>query len=110
MEQVIRKILTEAVTPGRLVNRTLDISQIFGYAAPFVLGLMLTPFFVFFLLKDWPDMLKNIMKWIPPKYVETTISALSEINILVGRYLRGLAVDCLVRGPHSHRRLVAAAA
>ena len=38
------------------------------------------------------------MKWIPPVYVETTVSALSEINLLVGRYLRGLAVDCLVVG------------
>jgi predicted PurR-regulated permease PerM len=98
LEKVIRKILSEAIIPGRLLIKTLDISQIFGYAAPFVLGLMLTPFFVFFLLKDWPDMLKTIMKWIPSQYVETTISALSEINILAGRYLRGLTVDCLAVG------------
>ncbi len=98
MEQVIRKILREATLPGRLLNQTLDFSAVFGYAAPFVLGLVLTPFFVFFLLKDWPEMLKRIMKWIPPAYVETTVSAMSEINVLVGRYLRGLAIDCLAVG------------
>jgi predicted PurR-regulated permease PerM len=98
MEQVIRKILREAALPGRLIGKTLDFSAVFGYAAPFVLALVLTPFFVFFLLKDWPDMLKRIMKWIPPAYVETTVSALSEMNVLVGRYLRGLAVDCLAVG------------
>jgi predicted PurR-regulated permease PerM len=98
MEQFIRKILREATLPGRLLNQTLDFSAAFGYAAPVILGLVLTPFFVFFLLKDWPEMLKHIMKWIPPAYVETTVSALSEMNVLVGRYLRGLAVDCLAVG------------
>lgn len=98
MEQVIRKILREVTLPGRLINETLDFSAVFSYAAPFVLGLVLTPFFVFFLLKDWPEMLKRIMKWIPPAYVETTVSAMSEMDVLVGRYLRGLAVDCLAVG------------
>lgn len=98
LEQVIRKVLSEAMAPGRLINKTLDFTEIFSHAAPFVLGLMLTPFFVFFLLKDWPEILKNIMKWIPSAYVETTVSAISEMNVLVGRYLRGLAVDCLAVG------------
>jgi len=81
-----------------LINKTLDFSAVYGCAAPFVLGLVLTPFFVFFLLKDWPETLKRIMKWIPPAYVETTVSAMSEMDVLVGRYLRGLAVDCLAVG------------
>ena len=98
LEQGIRKILSEAVIPGRFINKTLDFAQIFSHAAPFVLGLMLTPFFVFFLLRDWPGILKGIMKWVPPAYVETTVSALSEINVLAGRYLRGLSVDCIAVG------------
>ena len=98
LEQVMRKILSEVTLPGRLLNKTLDFSAVFGYAAPFVLGLILIPFFVFFLLKDWPEMLKRIMRFIPPAYVETTVSAMSEMNVLVGRYLRGLAVDCMAVG------------
>jgi predicted PurR-regulated permease PerM len=98
MEQVIRKILSEAMIPGRFINKTMDLSEIFSHAAPFVLSMVLTPFFVFFLLKDWPDIRRGIMKWIPPHYVETTVSAVSEIDVLVGRYLRGLAVDCLAVG------------
>ena len=45
LEQVIRKILSEAMIPGRLIFETLDFSQIFGYAAPFVLGLDAYPLF-----------------------------------------------------------------
>jgi predicted PurR-regulated permease PerM len=62
------------------------------------MALILVPFFVFFLLKDWPGVMKKVMDWVPPSYVETTISVVGEINILVGKYLRGLAADCFVIG------------
>jgi predicted PurR-regulated permease PerM len=62
------------------------------------MALILVPFFVFFLLKDWPGVMKRVMAWVPPSYVETTISVIEEINILVGKYLRGLAVDCFIIG------------
>jgi predicted PurR-regulated permease PerM len=38
------------------------------------------------------------MRWIPSAYVETSIAALSEIDILAGSYLRGLAIECLSVG------------
>jgi predicted PurR-regulated permease PerM len=38
------------------------------------------------------------MTWVPSKYVETTVSLFSEINILVGKYLRGLALDSILVG------------
>lgn len=97
-EEIIRKILNEVISPGSLISKTLNFSGIFSQAAPFLLGIILVPFFAFFLLKDWPRTLKTIMGWVPPVYVETTVSALSEINILIGKYLRGLVIDCVSVG------------
>ena len=97
-EELIRKILNNAISPGQLLEKTLNFSELFSQAASFLLAMILIPFFVFFLLKDWPGMLKTVMGWIPPVYVETTVSALSEINILVGKYLRGLIIDCISIG------------
>jgi len=97
-EELIRKILNNAISPSQLLEKTLNLSEIFSQAASFLLAMILIPFFVFFILKDWPGMLKTVMSWIPPVYVETTVSALSEINILVGKYLRGLIIDCISIG------------
>lgn len=97
-EEVIRKILNDLIKPVLFINKTLNFSEIFSQAASFFLGLILVPFFVFFLLKDWPKMLNTIMAAVPSEYVETTVSLVSEMNILVGKYLRGLTLDCALVG------------
>ena len=84
--------------PGGSLERTLTASEIVLRATSVAITLILLPFFVFFLLKDWPRIMKKVMDWIPPSYVETTLSVIEEINILVGQYLRGLAADCLMVG------------
>lgn len=95
LERAVQKMLDQVALPGELINRTLNVPLLLDQAVPFLLGVVLVPFFVFFLLKDWPSFSRQIMKMIPPVYVERTISLLCEIDILVGRYLRGLALDCL---------------
>ncbi len=97
-ESGVRNLVDGVFGPNGFLEKTLSISEILTQATPFVMGLILVPFFVFFLLKDWPVILKRIMDWVPPSYVETTISVISEINILVGKYLRGLAADCFFVG------------
>ena len=94
-EETIKKAVDEVFSPGLLINRVFNVSGMFGQAASVILGLILVPFFVFFLLKDWPSILRTIMGWIPPAYVETTVSAISEINILVSKYIRGITIDCI---------------
>jgi len=98
IESSIMKLVDNVFGPGGFVERTLNASEILMQATPFVMALILVPFFVFFLLKDWPGVMKRVMDWVPPSYVETTISVIGEINILVGKYLRGLAADCLAIG------------
>ncbi len=98
IESGIRKLVESAFGPEGFLERTLNVSEILMQATPFIMGLILVPFFVFFLLKDWPGLVKKVMEWVPPSYVETTISVIAEVDILVGKYLRGLAADCFFIG------------
>ncbi len=98
IESSIMKLVDKVFGASGFLERTLNSPEILMQATPFVAALILVPFFVFFLLKDWPCVMKWVIDWVPPSYVETTISVIGEINILVGRYLRGLAADCFVIG------------
>lgn len=93
-EDMIEKILSGLAQPSHLLSKMFNVSDIFSHAASIAFAMILIPFFVFFILKDWPDILRRMMRLIPSAYVETSIAALSEINILAGRYLRGLAIEC----------------
>ncbi len=98
IESSIMNLVDNVFGPSGFLERTPNASEILKQATPFIMAFILVPFFVFFLLKDWPGVKKRVMAWVPPSYVETTISVIEEINILVGKYLRGLAVDCFVIG------------
>jgi predicted PurR-regulated permease PerM len=98
IETSIKELLDNVIGGSGFLERTLNTSEILKRATPFIMAPILVPFFVFFLLKEWPSVMKRAMGWVPPSYVETTISVIEEINILVGKYLRGLAADCFVIG------------
>ncbi len=97
-EDMIDKILGGLAEPSHLLAQMLNISDIFSRAASIAFTMIVIPFFVFFILKDWPAIMRQMMRWIPSAYVETSIAALSEVDILAGRYLRGLAVQCTAVG------------
>ncbi|RJQ44435.1 MAG: AI-2E family transporter [Nitrospiraceae bacterium] len=97
-DEIIRKMLNTVMRPGIMIDKTLNFSDIVNKTTSLFFGAVLVPFFAFFLLRDWPVILKKVMSWVPPQYVETTVSLLSEINILVGKYLRGLTLDCILVG------------
>lgn len=98
IESSIIELVDNVFGPSGFLGRTPNASEIVIQAMPFIMALILVPFFVFFLLMDWPGVTKRVMAWVPPSHVETTLSVIEEINILVGKYLRGLAVDCFVIG------------
>lgn len=93
-DELIEKIPGGLAQPGKLLSKMLNMSDLFDQAASIAFAMILIPFFVFFILKDWPALIRKIMHWIPTNYVETSIAALTEIDILAGRYLRGLAIEC----------------
>ncbi len=84
--------------PEHFLEKMLNLSDVFSQAASFAFALVLVPFFTFFILKDWPLLLKAAMRLLRPAYVETAVASLAEINILAGKYLRGLAIDCFAVG------------
>ncbi|HWR57989.1 MAG TPA: AI-2E family transporter, partial [Thermodesulfovibrionales bacterium] len=94
----INKISENAFGANGFLEKTLNASEILSQASPFIMGSILVPFFAFFLLMDWPGVLRRVIDWVPPSYVETTLSVIAEINILIGKYLRGLAADCFFIG------------
>jgi len=98
IEPSIIKLVDSLFGPTGVLEKTLNTSEILMQATPFIMALILVPFFVFFILKDWPVLMRRVMDRVPPSYVETTISVIAEINILVGKYIRGLAADCLSVG------------
>jgi predicted PurR-regulated permease PerM len=98
IESGIKEVLNNVFGASGFLEQTFNTSEILKRATPFIMAPILVPFFVFFLLKDWPSVMKRAMGSVPPSYVEATISVIEEINILVGKYFRGLAADCFIIG------------
>ena len=63
-----------------------------------LLGLVLTPFAMFFLLKDVGLIKKYFISLVPNRYFEFTMDLLYKMDIQLGNYLRGQFIDALVFG------------
>lgn len=59
---------------------------------------LLVPFFAFFFLKDGKRAMGTLMDRLPPRHVETSVAVWCEIDRLIGRYLRGVAMDGIAVG------------
>lgn len=60
--------------------------------------IFLTPFFVFFILRDGEGWINRIYQALPHRSVETGLSVVNEFNNALGSYLRSLIIDALVVG------------
>jgi predicted PurR-regulated permease PerM len=58
----------------------------------------LTPIFAFFFLRDSGTVVAYLIDRLRPAHIETTVAVWCEIDRIIGRYLRGLALDALVIG------------
>ncbi len=57
--------------------------------------LLITPVVLFYVLKDWNDVSKNIKGLVPPKYKADTTSIWREINVSLAGFIRGQVSVCL---------------
>ena len=57
--------------------------------------LLITPVVLFYILKDWNDVSKNIKGLVPPKYKADTTSIWREINVKLAGFIRGQVSVCL---------------
>ena len=63
-----------------------------------LIGLVMTPFVMFFLLKDARSFKKYFISLVPNRYFEFTLDLLYKMEIQLGNYLRGQFIDAVVFG------------
>ncbi len=78
--------------------RAGTVPELLEHAGKLVLFTVLVPFFAFFLLRDSSRIVAYLMDRLPAAHIETTVAVWWEIDRLIGRYLRGLALDGLAVG------------
>jgi predicted PurR-regulated permease PerM len=62
------------------------------------LNLVLIPVVLFYLLRDWPQLLRNIDVMIPRRWHATTHTIMSDIDCVLGEFLRGQLIVMLLMG------------
>jgi predicted PurR-regulated permease PerM len=83
-----------ALIEERMGNAS-DLLAHFGLIA-FIVAL--TPIFAFFFLRDGGAIVAYLIDRLRPVHIETTVAVWCEIDRIIGRYLRGLALDAVVIG------------
>lgn len=74
-----------------LFSNLFDVFSIFT-------NMVLTPFIVFFLLKDSRSIKKYFISLVPNRYFELTCNLIYKMDVQLGNYLRGQILDALVVG------------
>jgi predicted PurR-regulated permease PerM len=75
-----------------------DPQELLAHAGLVAFIIALTPVFAFFFLRDGGTMVTYLIDRLRPVHIETTVAVWCEIDRIIGRYLRGLALDALVIG------------
>jgi putative permease len=83
-------------TKSVLVHKASDL--FLEGSITFVIGLVMTPFIMFFLLKDGSMMKKYFISLVPNRYFEFTLDLFFKMDTQLGNYLRGQFIDALVFG------------
>ena len=79
-------------------HQTTNFPNLVSHLATIVLAGVLIPFFTYFLLRDSRRIVQFFMDRLPPVHIETSVAVWCQIDQIIGRYLRGLAMDGLVIG------------
>lgn len=87
---------------GKLEKALSDMSNSFFMILSSVVSLITTlviiPFAVFFLVKDGPQMTKDLVSIIPNRFFEMSLNILHKTDQQLGGYLRGQFFDALIIG------------
>jgi predicted PurR-regulated permease PerM len=83
----------------RFIEKRLGgAADLAGRAGGIVFPMILVPFFAFFLLRDSGRIIGFLIDRLHPAHIETSVTVCCEIDGIIGRYLRSLALDALVIG------------
>lgn len=75
-----------------------DASALMEHVGLIFFAVALTPIFAFFFLRDAGAIVAYLMDRLRPVHIETSVAVWCEIDRIIGRYLRGLALDAIVIG------------
>jgi predicted PurR-regulated permease PerM len=75
-----------------------DLPLLVGQVASIILAAVLIPFFSYFFLRDGRHTVQFFFDRVPTHYIETSVAIWREIDLIVGHYLRGLALEGLALG------------
>lgn len=68
-----------------------------GFAVVNVLTLLIiTPIVTFYLLRDWPAIIRNVDSWLPRPYEAVIRAQAVEVNRVLAAWIRGQAICCLI--------------
>lgn len=95
LEENVTGFIEDIFNFGRLSNVLGNIISIFTnlFAAFLVI-----PFATFFFLKDGFKIRRDLMKLVPNKYFETTLSLIDKIESRLGYYFRSVLLQCTLVG------------
>jgi predicted PurR-regulated permease PerM len=79
-------------------ERMGNASELAAHVGLIAFIVALTPIFAFFFLRDGGAIVAYLIDRLQPIHIETTVAVWCEIDRIIGRYLRGLALDALVIG------------
>lgn len=83
-----------ADTLFRDVQLQTTFSSALGIFTDIFYAVLVIPFVTFFFLKDGTRLRHGLLRWVPNRYFEVTLTILDKVESSLGRYLRALLVQC----------------
>jgi len=88
----------EAKAKDLISKLAASFFSIVGSVVSVITTMIIIPFAVFFLLKDGHQMITNMVKIIPNRYFEMSLSLIHKTDQQLGGYLRGQFIDAVIIG------------
>ncbi len=96
-KQALNVPLKSEVTSDKMAQPRHDSSFLFMAMDIFSTWVVLPIIFIFFLLDDGV-MTQFFIRLVPNRYFELTLTLKEEVDSAIGKYLRGLSMDCVLVG------------
>lgn len=96
LERNVRQ-MGEALLQGDLVGGdrvAQTLSSAVSVLTNIVYAVIIIPFVTFFLLKDGMQLRRDLLHLVPNRYFEVTLAILDKVEMNIGRYFRGLLIQC----------------
>jgi predicted PurR-regulated permease PerM len=92
----IEQTLTESIqTLFRGERITEVVSLMVDLFADIFYAVLVVPFVMFFVLKDGSMLRRSLLQLVPNRYFEVTLAIIEKVETNIGRYFRGLVLQCL---------------